>query len=262
MKVNRMEDISPRLLEDISKSYASYAEKNEVLKKLVEKINDGNANYEDLNMYAYELGMCLKKAFMDNVKEEILPDGKMYYNIAKSLLEPMCLNNYDDISVKCEAVQTLLNAKAGLGIKAIKPSYDSEKTTGIINYISNAKAYSQREASFLETLVTNSMAIVDTSVLLNANLHYEIGFNPKIIRRTTSRSCKWCNNLAGSYNYSDIKNGSDVFRRHANCRCTVVYDPGNSGKKVQDVWSKTWYSARRSNAIEQAINARLDSQKR
>lgn len=45
--------------------------------------------------------------------------------------------------------------------------------------------------------------------------------------------------MAGVYDYSKVSNtGNNVFRRHANCDCTVVYDPGDGSKKVQDVWSK------------------------
>ena len=36
----------------------------------------------------------------------------------------------------------------------------------------------------------------------------------------------------------EAPDGSDVWRRHNNCRCTVDYDPGEG--KVQDVWSKKW----------------------
>ena len=32
----------------------------------------------------------------------------------------------------------------------------------------------------------------------------------------------------------------DIFRRHQNCRCTVIYDPRNIDGNIQNVWNKEW----------------------
>ena len=41
--------------------------------------------------------------------------------------------------------------------------------------------------------------------------------------------------LAGVYNYPDVP--EDVYRRHNNCRCQVIYDP-KDGSRKQDVHDK------------------------
>ena len=196
-------------------------------------------DYTDSLSFAKELGVSLKKVIQENINEEMLPDGKMYYNIAQRLLEPMIKQNYDLVSKQCEATQNILNKKADLGLKAIVPEYNKEKTASIIDYISNADKYSQREKSFLDSLETNAKSVVDDSVRKNADFHYNAGLRPKIIRTTVGKTCKWCQSMAGVYDYSKVSNtGNNVFRRHANCDCTVVYDPGDGSKRVQDVWSK------------------------
>ena len=86
----------------------------------------------------------------------VLPDGKMYYNIAQRLVEPMVKSNYDKISKQCAAVQTALNQNANIGLKGIVPKYNEDKTKGIIDYVSNADKYSQVEESFLDSLSTNA----------------------------------------------------------------------------------------------------------
>lgn len=234
-----MDDITPKLLNAIKNTYEKEISSNQLIKEITSKIKKGNADYEDMLKYSKELGKCLSKAFQENISDEVLPDSKMYYNIAKSLIEPMCKENYKAIASHCAAVQTSLNQKAKIGIKGIKPTYKQEKTDGIINYISNANKYSEREKSFLQSLSTNAKSIVDDSVKENADLHFKSGLSPKIIRRTSGKTCKWCQNLAGVYDYADVSNTrNDVFRRHANCDCVVVYDPSDGSKKVQDVWSK------------------------
>ena len=79
-----------------------------------------------------------------------------------------------------------------------------------------------------------------------------MGYKPVIVRRASFGCCKWCRGLAGVYNYDEVKDkGNDVFRRHANCRCQVIYDPSNGSKKVQDVWDKKWKNDDRTERIKQ-----------
>lgn len=249
-----MNDIVPELLEAIRDTYSKAVNSNQEIKDILKKIDKGIADYEDMLKLSKEYGNCLSKAFSMNISNAVLPDEKMYYNIARSLLEPTVFENYKTIAAHCAAVQKSLNSRAGLGINAIIPSYNQKKTDGIINYISNAEKYSDREKSFLNSLVTSSKSVVDDSVQQNAEFHYQSGLKPKIIRRTMGKTCKWCQNLAGIYDYADVRNTeNDVFRRHANCDCTVVYDPGDGSKKVQDVWSKIWNDQSKADIIQKRL---------
>ena len=257
-----MDDITPKLLNAIKNTYEKEISSNSLIKEITSKIKKGNADYEDMLKYSKELGICLSKAFQKNISDEVLPDSKMYYNIAKSLVEPMCKENYKTIASHCAAVQTSLNQKAGIGIKGIKPTYKEEKTEGIINYISNASKYSEREKSFLQSLSTNAKSIVDDSVKENADFHFKSGLSPKIIRRTSGKTCKWCQNLAGVYDYANVSTTrSDVFRRHANCDCVVVYDPSDGSKKVQDVWSKKWNNQSKFDVVQSKLNDIIKEEK-
>ena len=175
----------------------------------------------------------------------------MYYDIAKTLIEHICKENYKTIAAHCVAVQTSLNRKANIGLNAIEPTYKADRTEGLIKYISSVDKYSSREKSFLQSLTTNAKLVVDDSVKENADFHYKSGLSPKIIRRTSGKTCKWCQEQSGVYDYKDVKDkGNDVFRRHANCDCTVTYDPGDGSKKVQDVWSKKWNDISKSDKID------------
>lgn len=247
-------DIVPSLLETIQKQFDEEIKSNETIKAILKKQKQGAVDYTDSLSFAKELGVSLKKVLQKNINEDMLPDGRMYYNIAQRLLEPMIKQNYDLVSRQCEVTQNLLNKKANLSLKAIVPEYDEEKTASIIDYISNADKYSQREKSFLDSLETNAKSVVDDSVRENADFHYNAGLRPKIIRTTVGKTCKWCQAMAGVYDYSKVNNtGNDVFRRHANCDCTVVYDPGNGSKTVQNVWDKKIQYKSNQNEIKKRI---------
>lgn len=233
-------DIVPELLEAIQKDFKKEVQKNKLIHDRIKKIESGKADYSDVLEYSNELGKCVEIAFKRHVSDETLPDGKMYYNIAKSITEPFCEVNYEAISKKCELVQNALNEKAGIGLKAVIPSYDEEKTLGMVNYISSAEKYSEREKSYLQSFATNCKKIVDESVRQNADFHYRSGRTPKIIRIFNgNRTCQFCIERAGVYDYRPDMDRY-VFVRHANCNCKVIYDPADGRNEVQDAHTKVW----------------------
>lgn len=234
-----MNNIADELLELLKNDYENEVSQNKTIQSILKKTKEGTADYTDSLKFAKEIGKCVEKAFSNNINDEVLPDSKMYYDLAKALVEPMCKESYKLIASHCAAVQTSLNKKANIGLRAMQPVYNSEKTEGIINYISSANIYSDREQSFLDSLSTNAKSVVDDSVKRNAEFHYQSGLSPKIIRTAVGKTCKWCQEVAGVYDYKDVKNtGNDVFRRHANCDCTVIYDPNDGSRTVQNVWNK------------------------
>lgn len=245
-----MDTLSSSLYKTINESYKKEIASNQEIKKLLKKMKKQSANYQDALEFAENLGNCLKKAFAENVTSEMLPNGKMPFIVAKEIIEPILKENYEIIAKQCVNVQNILNKAANIGLKGVKPNYNQDRTNGIVNYVSNHE-YKKIEKSFHDSLVTNSRSIVDASVKENADFHYKSGLNPKIVRKTQGKCCKWCSDLVGTYDYADVKStGNDVFRRHSNCRCIVSYDPTGNSKKVQDVWAKTWYD-------QEAVNRRI-----
>lgn len=79
---------------------------------------------------------------------------------------------------------------------------------------------------------------IDEFVETNAEFRSKAGLREKIIRTTNGKCCKWCDKLAGIYDYPAPK---DVYRRHDNCDCTVTYI---SEKGAQDVHTKDMLKAK------------------
>ena len=232
-----MDDIAPHILELLENEFQELYEKNDKIKNILKLINEGNATYEEANEYAIELGEMLARCYSDCIRPEDLPDGTMYFNIAKRTVEPTMKNNFDLISTASTQVQKSLNDKAGIGLQVISPEINQYKIDSIINKVSSDQF--EKVAFILqEPIVHFSQSIVDDTIKGNVELHSKAGLNPKITRKVRGGCCQWCMNLAGTYSYPDDV-PDDVYRRHDHCRCEVLFDPGE-GRKYQNVHSKDW----------------------
>ena len=89
----------------------------------------------------------------------------------------------------------------------------------------------------------------DENVKANAAWREKAGFDCYLVRDAGGGCCPWCAALEGRYEYASAPD--DIFRRHDNCTCTVIYE---CGKMRQDVWSKrTW------EASPEELQARKDA---
>lgn len=242
-----VDDIAPKLLKEIQKDFQSLFNDNAKIVNLYGKVKNGTATYVEANDFAIETGETLAKVFQRNLSSSVLPDGKMYYNIAKRIVEPMMSNNYDLISEVTQQVQTSLNQSASIGIKAIQPKLNHDRIDGIINKVSDAAQFDDVAWVLEEPIVNFSQSIVDDSIKTNAEFQAKAGMQPVIERKVSGNCCDWCKAVAGTYRYpNDVPH--DVYRRHQRCRCTVDYNPGNG--KIQNVHSKKWQTQEERDRIE------------
>lgn len=230
-----MEDIAPALLEQIKELYKNEKNSSIKIKNILDKLKEKNANFVDASEYANELGEILSKVFGDTFSVEVLPDGKMYYNIAKRTVEPTMKALQSDIADLTEELQENLNKQAGLGIKPLRPEVNQDRIDGIIDRLAEAENFDDIKWILQEPVKTFARSVVDDAILTNAEFHGKSGLAPKIIRKSSGNCCKWCTNLVGEYNYPNVP--KDVYRRHNRCRCTVDYVVG---KRKQNVWTKAW----------------------
>lgn len=241
-----MKDIAPDLLKAIQDDFKERVKTNAKVRNALKAMKSKKATFADANSFAEAIGDALAESFKKNIRSELLPDERMYYNIADRVVGESLKNNYNLVSEYSADVQTLLNKKANLGLKGIKPQYNADKAKGIINRISSEEKY-EDISWLLEEPVTNfTQSIVDDTIKRNAEFQYKAGLKAKIIRKSTGHCCDWCEEVAGEYEYPDVP--KDVYRRHRFCRCTVEYDPGNGRR--QNVHSKKWRDIDENERIE------------
>jgi hypothetical protein len=241
-----VKDIVPELLELIEKEFDEKTYNSEVLKKAIQALQDKKATYKDAHEFAIEVGEILSEVLNKNITAEILPDGRMYFNIADRILNPTMSKDYELISGYVADVQTELNRVAGLRLKGQKPELNQSRIDGIIERLSNEEDFEKIKWVLDEPIINFSQAIVDDTVKANIDFQAKAGLKPKIKRVVVGNCCDWCRQIEGIYDYGDEP--SDIYKRHRYCRCRVEYNPGDG--RIQDTHTKVWIDPEREAKIE------------
>lgn len=231
-----MKDVAPDLLEAVQKEFRSNLEKNSNITRIQELIKSGKATYAQGNEYAAEVGQMLANAFKVVLSASVLPEGRMYFNIADRILNATLGENHEIIAKAAEEIQSGLNKAARIGIKPVKIKLNQERIKGFIDRIASEEDYDKISWMLDKPVVNYSQHVMDESIEVNSERHYKAGLSPKIVRTPSGGACEWCASVAGTYSYPDVP--KDVFRRHDNCYCAVDYVPGDG--RNQNVYSKRW----------------------
>lgn len=223
--INELRDVFHRLCENDSQ-----------LNSIASKLKTGD--YSDAHDYSIRVGELLSQAFSEVLTEDVYPE--ITEDMARQIIPSLLGTDHKMISDACVTVQNNLNEKAGLGLKAIEPEFDVSRAYGLADKYVDFDSYDDAKWVLGEPVENFSQSIPDDSIRRNADFQWKTGMSPKIIRKAEPGACKWCRSLAGTYDYSEVRDtGNDVYRRHENCRCVVTYDPGDGSR--YDVHKKQWY---------------------
>lgn len=225
-----MVDVVPALFEAITDEVTRGIGGSPKIQSVLALIQRGKATHADSLFYAREMGEILVGSFKAHLSSAVLPDGKMYYNIAKRILEPTLTNNHNLIVDVATEVQSILNEQAGIGLKAIRPAVNQPGIDGIINMVSRDMAFDNVAWMLQDPIVTFAEHVVDETIRENVEFIGESGIATVITRTTDSGACEWCRNVAGTYTYPNIPD--DVYRRHDNCHCLVVSKTDKTKKVI------------------------------
>lgn len=223
-------DIVPSLLEEIKTEFNIKLNDSEKIRLSKELLELNKATFNNANDFAIELGEILANIFNEKITTELLPDGRMYYNIAERIVNETLKENYNLISKYSTEVQFILNKEAGLKIKGLSPKLNQDRIDGIVERLSKETDFEQIKWILNEPIINFSQAIVDDTVKANTNFQYKTGLKPKVKRTVVANCCDWCRAVEGIYEYPDIP--EDIYKRHRYCRCTVTYIPADGKERV------------------------------
>ena len=241
-------DVVPQLNERITASFQKYMMRDRDVAAITNRIRDGTATQKDGHRYSQRVGENLSRALTENITENTLPDGRLYYNIAMRTVVPRLRDNYDLVNEINAAIQAEIDKADKIGIGTVKPDFPEERIKGLVDKMTNEKNTFDDSAVWLkEPIVNNSEAFHDDFIRKNAEFRESIGLKAVIIREASSKCCDWCAALEGTYDYSTAP--KDIYKRHEFCRCDVTYQ---TERKSQNVWSKaSWAST------QEEINKRI-----
>lgn len=210
--------------EDIKEPFLTALNNDRRASYLIKEIEAGRGTYEMASEYAARVGDNLAKVLRARAPLVSIDEWDIDNLIPKSLGL-----DHSIVTYACENVQTGLNKDAGLGIKFQEPVFDSNRAYGLVTELRDNPEFTNIEASFYDQLANFSQNIVDDAIKANANVITGAGVKAYVVRATEAGACPWCDEVAGVYDYDEVKNGGDVWRRHENCRCTIEFFTERNG---------------------------------
>lgn len=236
------------------------------LKRIRARLRDGTS-YFDANDYAVRLGELLSKAINDST------DGLSFLSteVAQELLEPLLTADHDLIALAIEQIQTNMNTANGIGLAPMIPEANTNRIDGLIKKVASGDLEQTRWV-LGEPIINYSMSVVDEGIEANARATSKLGLKAYIIREAEATGvksvkrgnksyryivpCRWCADLAGKYDYEDVKDrGNDVYRKHEGCRCHITYI---NGTRREDTWTHATWTEKDANKRDQIIQAKAD----
>ena len=162
------------------------------------------------------------------------------------ILGPILKEGHNAVIGAAKRVQAEMNKQAGIGLKAQTADFDEDRAKGLAEKLKSG-LFEDTKWVLDEPVALFHQSSADRTLKKNVKFQARAGLHPKITRKSTGGCCKWCQALAGTYDYGDEPN--DIYRRHQRCQCVVDFRPGDG--KRQNVWSKEWHEDAESGIIEE-----------
>lgn len=125
-----MADIGAELLEKIRAEFQKTCKADKYIQSVLKKIEGGTAKMEEVALFSKRLGLRASQAIGAYVNASALPDGKMYYNIADTILMGVLKDNYDIINSAAAECQKALDRTAGINITPQQAEFPTETCAG------------------------------------------------------------------------------------------------------------------------------------
>lgn len=237
-------DIVPELLETLKKDFNDTVANNKIIADKSKKLLDGKVNFNDVYDVSHEVGNTLKNAFKNNIKKDILPNGKMYYNIANRTVKPKLKEAHEMISSYGADVQGSINKNKGINVKGVKAKFNEEKVDNLVNKLCEYDDYDDAKWLLDENVKNYCNQSVDETIRANADFLSESGFKETISRSTNGGCCEWCEEVSGVFDYDYVKQwvienpDHNVFSRHRYCNCIIGHNTEKGRKVVNNQWNE------------------------
>lgn len=209
----------PLTYNDIKIEFLSALNSDKRATKLWTLINKGTGTYKTASEYAVRVGDVLGKVLRNHA-----PLVDVYEWNLDELIPQALGMNHRIVSGACEKVQTAMNERSGIGIRPQLPKFDGNRAYGIVQELKDNPEFTNIEKSFYDQLTNFTQNVVDEAIRDNAGVQSRAGIKAYIIRIPDSRACQWCRDLAGKYDYDEVKATNEpIWSRHENCRCTIDF---------------------------------------
>ena len=219
-------------VKEILAAYEKLIGADKRVKALEKKLADGTITLKE----GAELNDLRARAFSKAFSGKVL-------DIAQGEREGACTallrEGCNDVDELAQAAQRAVLARQGLNLTPPAASFEEKRVYKVAHSLEDTtvpdETIERRARSATENVLRSQY---DRNMKKGAETCSAAGLKTYIIRDSGSGCCKWCDEVSGKFAYGTEP--KDVYRRHDNCTCTVVYE-SNRGR--QNVWSKQYWSA-------------------
>ena len=182
---------------------------------LWDRLHIKGSGYKDAHAYALRVGTVT-----GNVLKKYQPEDIAEWNLDDLIPGTLGLN-HNLVAAACTEAQKNLNKKAKIGIRPQEPDFDGNRAYGLVEAV---RERGEIGPLFYDQVTNFSQNVVDQAIHDNAEVQSAAGIHARIVRTAEAHCCRWCSDLAGTYDYDDVKDtGNEVWQRHDNCRCLIEY---------------------------------------
>jgi len=195
---------------ELLKKASKAAQSDEKLKALVRKIEDGEADFQDMAVYSERLSKLIGSVLADEGADA-------------EAAEKVMQEYYRHINAKEAKVQAALDRKANLHIRPQKAKFPAERVRQAAQSLEDKTV----EQEVIERRARNAVANIansfhDDYIQENAYFRSNAGLRCYVARIGASKCCAWCAEVAGRFEVGSEP--SDFWRRHDNCTCQISYE--------------------------------------
>lgn len=218
------------LTERLQAQLAARAATNPRMRAILRRIQAGTASFSDTALYTRYLGEMLggilADALPDAAPEEIAEAARVLLREAHA-----------DVTAQAAIVQEIQDRQLGASLAAKRPKYPA----GRVEKVASSLADQTVPVETRQRRARNASANVEASyhdefIKENARIRSDAGFSCKTVRLGT-QCCPWCAKLTGSYPAGSEPR--DLFRRHDNCTCTIIYETRRTRQTLRGQ-GKSW----------------------
>ena len=179
------------------------------------KIAEGKADFSDTSRMFWRRSELLGD-YMQGIVPDLAPEDR------ERLAEALLRMGYNDTNGVLVPLQEALDEPLGVHLTPVVPKYPAERVATVAHALMDPTVPEEKIVRRAGAPVANvNMSFHDKYMEENARIRARLGMKPTITRYG-SGCCKWCSEVAGRYRFGEQP--KDIFRRHDNCGCTIIYD--------------------------------------
>lgn len=225
---------SEKYYQELREKLDERVRKDSRLNALSRKIAENAADFNDTAQYSEIVSNHIAAVLQENIGEITSPLAKEF--VCTELLK----DHHSAINETLGRVQVSIDEKSGIHLNPQKAPFPFERVRQVARALEDPTVKPETIRRRANAPVANvAKSFHDDYIRTNAKLRNDLGLKP-VIQRYGANCCAWCSAVAGKYRFGEQP--EDIFRRHDNCNCIIIYDTQVlRGKQTADGGrSKTW----------------------